>query len=287
MADSDSMRDCLVDCLSKQLSELELFQSMYPKPEEVCLTDRTILDVINSFITHNSEYTPPHLDFVLNITINGMKVEMCINLPSFYPNEEPDVYVRCNSLNRHQESKLNADLTNYIKVLPHDGDTCLYTILSWVQDNIQNIENITDCDVDDNDQTETDVKFARYWIYSHHIFNKKKRELIISHAKECDLTGFCLPGKPGVICVEGDESSCKDFWKMVKSMSWKKIVIRQTEVYDIEERKSNQKFHIFEEFHFDNVTARGSNKSSCSKYLEQHGLSQFLKDLFGFCNDSM
>jgi hypothetical protein len=44
--------------------------------------------------------------------------------------------------------------------------------------------------------------FSRYWIYSHHIYSRAKRRDLQQLALEHRLTGFCHPGKPGVICVE-------------------------------------------------------------------------------------
>ena len=52
------------------------------------------------------------------------------------------------------------------------------------------------------DEVKVSGMFCRYWIYSHHIYSKIKRKNILDMSKEYDLSGFCLPGKPGIICVE-------------------------------------------------------------------------------------
>lgn len=39
--------------------------------------------------------------------------------------------------------------------------------------------------------------------YFHHIYNKNKRRDILQWAKELCLSGFSVPGKPGIVCVEG------------------------------------------------------------------------------------
>lgn len=54
--------------------------------------------------------------------------------------------------------------------------------------------------------------FSRLWIYSHHIYNKSKRKNILDWSKELGLSGFSMPGKPGIVCVEGPQSACEDFW---------------------------------------------------------------------------
>ena len=57
--------------------------------------------------------------------------------------------------------------------------------------------------------------FTRLWIYSHHIYSKVKRRDMLELARDCAVTGFSLPGKPGIICVEGPAASTADWWKRV------------------------------------------------------------------------
>ncbi|KAI0977977.1 hypothetical protein GJ496_005001 [Pomphorhynchus laevis] len=66
-------------------------------------------------------------------------------------------------------------------------------------------------------------KYQRRWIYSHHIRNPTKRRLIINKAHDFDLTGFSSPGKPGLICVEGDPDNIRNFWQIIRSLRWRKI----------------------------------------------------------------
>ncbi|CAG9791964.1 unnamed protein product [Diatraea saccharalis] len=283
-----SIRDVIIDCLNQQLSEFDLLKSMYPNDNEVVLTDNNTINSIRSFLEKQSEYTPYHLDFIINILISGMKLEVCINLPTLYPNEEPDIYIRCNKFNRHQESKINLELSNYIKS-NHLGEVCLYTAISWLQDNIDTFIEIPPDDFNAVDNTENnhlkENRFVRLWIYSHHIYNKKKRDEIVKKAKELKLTGFCVPGKPGIVCIEGMDFNCNEWWKDIKSMNWKKIAVRKTEVFDISEQGMHQKFLNFEEKHFKNSTSKHSDMKEFSKFMEEHGLSKAFNDVFGFCND--
>jgi hypothetical protein len=62
---------------------------------------------------------------------------------------------------------------------------------------------------------ENDKFFARYWIYSHHIYSKIKRREILDLANEFSITGFCLPGRPGIICAEGLAGDCNEWWQKV------------------------------------------------------------------------
>ena len=55
--------------------------------------------------------------------------------------------------------------------------------------------------------------FSRFWIFSHHIYSKTKRKCILEWSKEMNLKGFSLPGKPGVICAEGLQENCEEYWR--------------------------------------------------------------------------
>lgn len=221
-----TLTDTIRDCLSQQMSEFESLQSMYPLQGELILNDRDAINEILNFLSHNSEYIPNNLDFKLNLLINEIKLEIFINLPSSYPKREPDIYVRCNQLNRQTESKLNSELMNYIKE-EFIGETCLYTAISWLQDNMEHFPLSTQesCTANSgNKPLIEDHQFSRLWVYSHHIYNKKKREEIVKKAKDLKLTGFSLPGKPGIICVEGPSDDCNEWWKYIKSMNWQALV---------------------------------------------------------------
>ncbi|XP_064074734.1 RWD domain-containing protein 2B [Vanessa tameamea] len=275
MESEETFKLTLINCLMQQISEIEVLTSIYNE-DSIILTDANALKDIKDFVENRIPYTPNHLDFTFNLVIDGLKLEISVNLPSLYPEEEPDMYIRCNQLNRQQESALNSDLTDYIKN-NHLGEQCLYTAFSWVQENIDQYKNKLNEVTSPLCSAVTGTsKFSRLWIYSHHIYNKKKREQIVKIAREYNLTGFCLSGKPGVICIEGLETDCQEWWKIIKSMSWKKIVIRKSETFNITERSLNQKFKNFEEIHVD--------MSSFSKYLEAFGLTQVFNELFGLNN---
>lgn len=285
-ATRSTMRDVYVDCLSQQISEYELLKSMYPNQGEIVLSHKNIIDEVNIFLGSKTEYIPSNLDFTLNLFIDGLKLEIFINLPSSYPKEEPDLYVRCNKMNRQNESSLNSELLNYIRE-NHTGEVCLYTAISWLQENVDKFTTITQSNTsEDVLPQETGDEFARLWIYSHHIYNKKKREEIVKKARDLKLTGFSLPGKPGIVCIEGPHIDCKEWWKDIKSMTWKKIMIRKTEIFERSEEKSYNKFSNFEELNFRNsLNNKHSSMSELSKLMNELGLNQVFNEIFGLCND--
>jgi hypothetical protein len=140
---------------------------------------------------------------------------VCINLPHDYPASEPDIYVRSDKLDRNQQHILNSDLASYISTLER-GEICTCSAISWLQENASryHVESAKpDQTVKNSD--ENDKFFARYWIYSHHIYSKIKRKEILDLASEFGITGFCLPGKPGIICAEGLARDCIEWWQKV------------------------------------------------------------------------
>merc|ERR1711997_1211749 len=83
-----------------------------------------------------------------------------------------------------------------------EGEAVLVAVVSWLQDQGEtllapSIEEKTDIQAIAGPQ-----KMLRYWVYSHHIYSKVKRKDLQGLASDLRLTGFVLPGKPGVICVE-------------------------------------------------------------------------------------
>lgn len=281
--ETTSLKEELEDCLTQQLSEIELLKAMYPNPGEIIVSDENVKEISN-FINSKSEYLPSNLDIVINISINDMKLEVCVNLPVTYPYVKPDIYIRCNQLNRQQETILNTGISEYIRN-NHSGEVCLYTAITWLHDNI---ELFTSSKIDENIKTiksqDEGIMFCRMWIYSHHIYNKRKRDDIVKLAKEFDLTGFCLPGKPGVICIEGTNFNCNQWWKIIKSMCWKKIAIRNTELCEYSVKSKQRKYCDFKELQFKNPTNTKQTMSDFAKFMSEHGFIKIFNELFGFEN---
>jgi len=124
-----------------------------------------------------------------------------------------------------QQCLLNKDLSVVIKA-QEANEPCIYTLISWLQDNIETYLKASVCNQaikrndanTSNTEDRTAVIFSRYWIYSHHIYGKIKRRDVANLAKENSITGFCLAGKPGIICMEGTLEDCDYCWQKVMSI---------------------------------------------------------------------
>lgn len=146
-----------------------------------------------------------------------------MTLPTDYPKEQPVAYARSSQLDRTQQCLINKELSTLVKS-QESGEPCIYTLISWLQDNAEIYLKASTCNqatkydnshVNDAGSPDTKV-FCRYWIYSHHIYSKFKRRDVATLAKENSITGFCLAGKPGIICMEGTLEDCEYCWQKVK-----------------------------------------------------------------------
>ncbi|GBP02321.1 RWD domain-containing protein 2A [Eumeta japonica] len=166
------------------------------------------------------------------------------------------------------------------------SETYIFQVLHWLQEKIEVLIKNDDNEIETNNPTPELADFERLWIYSHHIKSKTKRQEIVRQSRNLDLSGFCRPGKPGIICVEGLKECTQEFWRIIKGMRWQKISICKTE----SSRKSRQeldksrRFDGFKEQLFcDDIDDEAGvmNMRLFLKYLELHNSGYMKKELFG------
>ncbi|XP_042722374.1 RWD domain-containing protein 2B isoform X2 [Lagopus leucura] len=251
-----------------QISELDLLSSMFPYEEEFTVTDQLAVAELKHFVDNESAEMPSSkIQFVLNVKpedskASMVKFSMVCALPFKYPSVLPEITVRSPLLSRSQQAQLNSDLKTYLM------QNCSVTTSNAVRSE--------------------DIVFTRLWIYSHHIYNKQKRKNIIEWSKELSLSGFCMPGKPGVVCVEGLQSSCEEFWSRIRRLTWKRILIRHREDISLEggclaEIQKQRKFSALEEKCFDAHGARGNHMDlgQLYQFLEEKGCADIFQMYFG------
>ncbi|XP_044727980.1 RWD domain-containing protein 2A isoform X2 [Chrysoperla carnea] len=276
----------LKEMISLQLSEIEMLQSMYSNPGEFCIDNYGILADMYDFSEGKSSETPPQIDFQINLSIDNLKYQIHVNFPHEYPACEPDIYVRNDKFTRDQQSKLNTDLAYYIDSLDR-GEICVGSAIFWLQENASNYITQTASLVTEKSTKNTSTnEFCRYWIYSHHIYSKIKRREMLALAGDYSITGFVLPGRPGIICIEGTSQDASDWWLKIKSMAWKKIICRKCEKIPVKEGEDFnklRKFDSFKEIAFQsqNLTSKHMDMGELYKYLEEHDCAYAFKEYFG------
>ncbi|XP_061164030.1 RWD domain-containing protein 2A-like [Saccostrea echinata] len=277
--------------LELQMSEVEMLTSMFPNKSEFSLDDPTAPQNIKSFLSGQIKYEYLHqrLGFSLRVHPEGtqLSVELVCTFPHEYPQAAPNVFTRCPSMSKENHRKLNEDMHEFIQNLDR-GEICMYSVIEWIQDNIDNyVQSSQESDSTPDKEVQYDTVLSRLWIYSHHIFSKFKRRDILDWAEELKLTGFSLPGKPGVICAEGYSRNVEDYWHRLRGMNWKRIVIREKEEEDIGEDDidKHRKFSKFEEKVFGVRGGKGREYhmdfGQLHSYLEEHQSGHIFSIYFG------
>lgn len=309
MAESESENVFLN--FEQQLGEFELLQSMYSAPGEFTVDTPDTLALIRAFINETATSLPrADLRFSVHTKVLFMveefssseneeqetvvtpqvarvckPIQISFQIPQLYPLiSNPMVHVRSNELSRKDEESLNKKLQDFISSDHVLGEPCLLDVIQWTKDNCDSYFSLdSDIPVCSN---HTVPEFCRMWLYMHHIYSKTKRRSILAWAEELELTGFCLPGKPGVVCVEGLSESTSEYYHQLRKMNWKSITCRKRETVEcaaVKDIKSHCKVQGFCELTFDTHGPRGNHMSMGQfyQYLEQHQLGYMFKELFG------
>ncbi|XP_069563476.1 RWD domain-containing protein 2B [Brachyistius frenatus] len=286
-----------------QLAEIELLTSMFPSVEELELTDQLALAELRDFVqdSASADRPPPSRpQFLIKQKLDSASSETEVILscayPSEYPSVLPEITVRCSGLSRAQQTQLQAHLNAHL-MENCQGEVCVLTAVDWVKDNTQLFINTSSLAAvapkKESASPRPQEVFSRLWIYSHHIYNKSKRKNILEWSKELDLSGFSMPGKPGIVCVEGPQSACEEFWSRVKVLTWKKIMIRHREDIPLDRQgedsrtvesiNSLRKFTGFEEATFDPHGNRGNHMDlgQLYQFLNEKGCCDVFQMYFG------
>ena len=278
------MVDRIVQNFEMQLAEIELLKSMYSE-DEFKLHDELILTEVQSWIDNPGDELPNTISFVLKLD----KAQIYVSFPHDYPGSKcAEILVRSDDLKRNDQSRLNKDLETFTESVFEPECAIVTEIVSWLQDNFTEYfqESATaKCDVK-NDEFKGPIFAGRLWLYSHHIYSKIKRKDILDLAKDHSLTGFCMPGKPGIVCLEGPLDLCQDVWSVIKQWTWKKINVKFQEdekLDNIENLVKWRKFDSFQEIGFVKAETRDyhMDMGEFYKYLQSHECDYMFKELFG------
>ncbi|XP_060929261.1 RWD domain-containing protein 2B [Limanda limanda] len=293
-----------VEWAEAQLAEIELLTSMFPSVEELELTDQLAVAELRDFVEgSDSAHTPPRphrpqflIKQRLDTANTGMTdVILSCAYPTEYPSVLPEITVRCAGLSRAQQTQLHTALNAHL-VENCLGEVCVLSAVDWVKDNLQLFisKSLTAAPAPKKEAPpRAEEVFTRLWIYSHHIYNKTKRKNILEWSKELGLSGFSMPGKPGVVCVEGLQSTCEEFWSRVKVLTWKKIMIRHREDIPLDRQckdsrtgesvESLRKFTGFEEAMFAPHGNRGNHMDlgQLYQFLSEKGCCDVFQMYFG------
>ncbi|XP_069707032.1 RWD domain-containing protein 2A [Phaenicophaeus curvirostris] len=277
------------ECLELQLLEVEMLLSMFPKKGEINL-DENAVPGVQRCLRNPDGPLPPRLEYLIAFDVGEekVKVELQVLLPHMYPHIAPQLFARSNTLHRQQQLQLNTGLASYISSL-NSGELCIYEAVQWVKENT--LPYLEDDKISSGIAAkEVVVKetLHRMWIYSHHIYRQELRKKIFDCAKKLNLTGFCLTGKPGVICVEGLRENCEEFWRVIRYPNWKHISCKHVESVETEGSIDDLRlFSAFEDLQFQvhgDYGLRNDYHMDLGQFLEflkQHQSGHIFQILFG------
>uniref|UniRef100_UPI00358F7697 RWD domain-containing protein 2B-like n=1 Tax=Myxine glutinosa TaxID=7769 RepID=UPI00358F7697 len=279
-----------------QVAEIDLLCSMFPGEGELTFVDPSVLPDLRAFSEGRLEEAPSAcLDLSVDLRLGDAgqnKVVLRCVLTKHYPSVAAEVYARASSLSRKGERAMNTALAEHLEQVSH-GEPCVVTAIVWLQDTWSCYFTEND-ELSKQDKSGAQVKeetFSRLWIYSHHIYNKVKRRDIVAWARDLGLSGFCLPGKPGIVCVEGTQQACDDYWTRLRRLSWHHIAIKHREDIPVQvnhiaghhserEFEPLRRFPPLEEKAFQ-VRGTRMDLGQLYRYLEERGCGHIFKLYFG------
>ncbi|XP_014406795.1 RWD domain-containing protein 2A isoform X1 [Camelus dromedarius] len=284
------MSASMKECLQLQLLEMEMLFSMFPNQGEVKLEDVNVLTNIKRYLEGTREALPPKIEFVITLQIEEPKVQidLQVTMPHSYPYAALQLFGRSSELDRQQQLLLNKGLTSYLGTFD-PGELCVCAAIQWLQDNSASYFLNRKLVYEPSTQAKP-VKntFLRMWIYSHHIYQQDLRKKILEVGKRLEVTGFCMTGKPGIICVEGFKDHCEEFWHTIRYPNWKHISCKHTESTETEGSGEDLRlFHSFEELLLEAHGDYGlrndyhMNLGQFLEFLKKHKSEHVFQILFG------
>ncbi|XP_066468579.1 RWD domain-containing protein 2A [Tiliqua scincoides] len=272
------MSGTIKENIELQIAELEMLFSMFPNKGEITLQDENCFLNAQRYLNNTSEDLPHKIEYSVAVTIDEpeVRVDLQVTLPHDYPHVSPQLFARSSALDRQQQLQLNKDLTTYVASLEL-GELCICAAVQWIRDNsTPYLQNSKLSSEKAPKEIVPKIPFSRMWIYSHHIYRQELRKKIFDSAKKLNLTGFCLTGKPGIICVEGVKENCEEFWHVIRYPNWKHISCKHIESGEIERNEDNlHLFHTFKDLQFQ---AHGDYGLRNDYHMDLGQFLEFLKE---------
>ena len=256
----------------QKLDELEIIESIYPEKIEV---DNH--DLVNCQDCANDPGKHPMLRF--NIKFDQLHLEVL--LPSDYPEgASAEIRISWSALDSSQEFQINDSIKLILS--ENKGDSVILLVMSELTNLLLDIVNdqLQSSNLEETPADFPEVSiYSRVWYYAHHIYSREKRTNMLQWSKEWCLTGFILPGKPGIICIEGLKKNCKEFNSRVRAMNWQLLKLQHEEpTLSSEEMKfENLKELIFDVHGRDN---KHQDLGQFRTFLSEIGLDNVFQVLF-------
>lgn len=263
--------------LNRQLAEVEALRSIYGEEGEFELTtqEEAILESLSYLDDGDGISNSFYISFIINLLsteMGGRHVSVGFSMPHSYPEEEAvSVTVTCGGgVSRSEHEAINMGAREV--ACEHIGQEAVLQVLQKVQEialrtSNKNIKYSSDKDDGSMSSVCKLLRIKRVLIWFHHIKSLQKRKSILEWGKELNLGGYCKPGFPGIIVIEGEKGSVDTYLKQLQNLRWQAMSIRGEEEEEVPHGKE-----IDEMRHF--LTG--------VKEVDEHGMSE----LGRFCREA-
>ena len=209
------------DTLARQVEELSVLRAMYCGAGEF-----------------SSASTPDGM-MTLIVTLaledaQGRSVELHATLPANYPSSPPAIDISCTCLGAKSLTAIHAELAEIASAAAaEDSEVLAELCITMQQSASQRLLDEQEAATQASQPPAPSVSssspagaFGQAMVWFHHIKSLEKRKTIVSLARSLQLRGFCKPGFPGVLVVEGRDQSCDEFLSAVREMRWQAMDVR-------------------------------------------------------------
>lgn len=261
--------------IEAQLNEVEFLQNLY---DSVRVSPHNIKEEFDLFLDGKLDDVYNQLTCTITLKEFNPPVELEVTFPHSYPEQSLRLLT---SVRGH--SYIHKKFSHYTLNLDQElGTYCVSFLVDFLRDNCISQETPDTREAQCSSLPKAESESCRVWLLSHHIYDKVKRRNLLSLSAEKNLGGFTLPGKPGVICIEGDPEDCAAAVSEIKSWNWQKLGVKFEE-----KALKNSKFDgRFEELSCYKASQGAGDRPHMDlgvffKYLEQLQLGFAFQELFG------
>jgi len=202
-----------------QIEEIEVLTSIYPS--EFSVQNESDFALVQEMLESEKFREPvPQLRVQFELD-NSMYIN--VTFPLQYPEETCTYEFHSPHHSNRNKSNFERDIVAQHQELV--GEPCMMEMLEWVRENIPSIEK----EVCKADHTTEKVRTKRSYMWTHHIYSKRKKRTIKSFVDKFNLKGFTVTGKPGIIVLEGDEQNVTTVVSELKRLNWQQFLVRFSE----------------------------------------------------------
>jgi len=251
--------------LSRQIEEIEVLLSIYSS--EFSLQNESDFALIQEMLENEKIREPlPQIRVQFELD-NNMYINVIF--PSQYPKET------C-TYEFHSPHHSNRNKSNFEKhiIAQHQeliGESCMMEILEWIRENIPSVEKEASKSVDTAEKARK-ARIKRSYMWTHHIYSKRKKRTIKSFVDKFGLKGFTVTGKPGIIVLEGDEQNVSTVVSELKRLTWQQFLVRFSE-FDQKEK--------FSKYDYVDYPGQKSDLSQVRRLLDAVDLGHHYAELVG------